>query len=87
MQEYRDGSYGPIRELDELKQAMDDKYEMARTKAIHFGERAELEAIKQQEGSLNTRRVLAKLEQLERKINRVIVHLGIETPGEILVVD
>ena len=86
MQEYNDGSFGRIKKgSDLLKELADNPDEMARTKAVHFGTEEELEAKKLSSGQ--AKRIMDKLEQLERKINRVIVALKIDIPGEILVVD
>ncbi len=86
MQEYRDGSFGDVQEgSDLLKRLADDEKELGRTKAVHFGEREELEAMKL--SGTNAKQIKAKVDQLERKINRIMIHLGIQTPGEILVVD
>lgn len=86
MQEYNDGSFGEIKEGSKLlKELSEDANEIERTRAIHFGSKEELEQMKIQ--GMNAKRITAKLEQLERKVNRIIVHFGIETPGEVLIVD
>lgn len=86
MQEYRDGTYGEIKDrADLLKELADDPTEMGRTKSVHFGSVEELEAQKLSGG--NAKRIMAKLEQLERKLNRLLIHVGADDPGEILVVD
>lgn len=86
MQEYNDGTFGEIKEDSKLlKELADDAPELERTKAIHFGSRQELEA--QKLSGTNAKQIKAKLDQLERKVNRIICHLGIAMPGEILVVD
>lgn len=86
MQEYRDGTFGDVQEgSDLLKKLASDEKELSRTKAVHFGERDELEAMKL--NGTNAKQIKAKVDQLERKINRIMIHLGIQTPGEILVVD
>lgn len=84
MQEYRDGTFGEIEPASQLLEKLKDRQdELEKTAKIHVGTQDELEQLK----SGNAKRIMNKLEQLERKINRVIAHLGIETPGEILVVD
>lgn len=86
MQEYRDGSYGEVQEDNKLlEKVLLDQEERQRTRSIHFGSPEELEQIKLHGG--NAKRIMAKLEQLERKLNRVIVALKIDIPGEILIVD
>lgn len=86
MQEYKDGTFGEIKEGSKLlRELADSPEELEKTAAVHFGTRAQLEEQKMTSG--NAKRIMNKLEQLERKINRVIAHLGIETPGEILVVE
>lgn len=86
MQEYRDGSFGEVKEGSELLKALaDDAKELARTKSIHFGTREELED--QKVTGTNAKQIKRKLDQLERKLNMILVHLGIDTGDEILIVD
>lgn len=93
MQEYNDGSFGPIRNDSELlKELADNPEEMGKTRAVHFGSGAELLKMKQERESEklspgNAKRIMSKLEQLERKINRIMIATGCADPGEILVVD
>lgn len=60
MQEFRDGSFGPIRPAEELLEFLTNAQEIERTKALHFGTQQELEEIKNQK-SVEQR--LAKLEE------------------------
>lgn len=84
-QEYRDGTFGEIKEGgDLLKDLANNPDEMARTKSVHFGTREELE---EKITSGNAKRIVAKLDQLERKLNRLLIKSGADDPGEILVVD
>lgn len=86
MQEYNDGTYGEVREGSELlKKLADDPVEMARTKAIHFGTPTQLE--EQKIAGTNAKQIKRKLDQLERKINLILIHLGVNTGSEILVVE
>ncbi len=85
MQEYRDGSFGEIREGSELlKKLADNPDEMVRTKAVHFGTKDELQRMKFSNAQMD--RLMRKMEQLDRKLSQIIVALHIPTPGEIQVV-
>jgi hypothetical protein len=46
MQEFRDGSTGPIRPASELMKLLQDEAELERTASIHFGSVEELESLK-----------------------------------------
>lgn len=86
MQEYNDGTYGEVKEGSELlKKLADDPVEMARTKAIHFGTPAQLE--EERITGTNAKQIKRKLDQLERKLNLILIHLGVNTGSEILVVE
>jgi len=86
MQEYKDGTYGEIKEGSALlKSLADDTNELEKTKAIHFGTKQELEQQKMTSG--NAKRIMSKLEQLERKINRIMIILKVDDPSEILIVE
>lgn len=86
MQEYNDGSFGKIQKGSELlKKLADDQEELSKTKAVHFGSEQELNELKLKSG--NAKRLMKKMEQLERKINRILIHLGADLKDEILVVD
>ena len=93
MQEYNDGSFGEIKEGNSLfKELIDNPEEMQKTKAIHFGTAEELLKKKQEVeerkfSNSQTDRLMKKMEQLERKLNRIIFALNAQKPGEILVVD
>jgi len=92
MQEYRDGSYGEIKESSKLKDLFNDEQELSRTKAIHFGTEEELlkkklDLEERKFSNSQTDRIMKKIEQLERKLNRIIFALNAHKPGEILVVD
>lgn len=92
MQEYRDGSFGEIQEPSKLSELFNNEQELAKTKAIHFGTQEELLRKKldfeeRKFSSSQTDRLVKKMEQLERKLNRIIFALNINKPGEVLVVD
>lgn len=46
MQEYNDGTFGKIKDFNELQELLKDGREMEKTKAIHFGTTKELEKLK-----------------------------------------
>lgn len=85
MQEYKNGTFGEIEEGSELlKKLADDPEEMSRTKAVHFGTREQLEG--QKMSGTNAKQIKSKLDQLERKLNLILIHIGIDTGSDILVV-
>jgi hypothetical protein len=68
MQEFRDGSLGPIRPVEELVDFLRNAQELERTKAVHFGTEHELEEVREKK-SVEWR--LAKLEEEFEKMNPV----------------
>ena len=86
MQEYNDGTYSEIKEGSELlKKLAEDPAEMARTKAIHFGTHSDLE--EQKMTGTNAKQIKRKLDQLERKLDLILVHLGVNPSSEILIIE
>ena len=86
MQEYRDGSYGKVKEGSELlKELANDPEEMAKTKAVHFGTREELEAEKVT--GTNAKQIKRKLDQIERKLDAIIERNIIDSIGVLRISD
>jgi hypothetical protein len=47
MQQFHDGSFGPVQPADELLKALvEDRGELMSTAAVHFGTQADLEAVR-----------------------------------------
>uniref|UniRef100_A0A6M3Y267 Uncharacterized protein n=1 Tax=viral metagenome TaxID=1070528 RepID=A0A6M3Y267_9ZZZZ len=90
MQEYNDGSFGNILEgKDLLKQVLDNPEEMVKTKKIHFGTFEELQAMKDKVNQLEEAKsdsVKDYLFRIEKKLNRIILKLGIAEKDEFLIV-
>ena len=47
MQEYKDGTFGDVKTLEELKELLSDPQEIEKTSAIHFGTEDELQQKKE----------------------------------------
>lgn len=81
---YDDGTTGKIIEGD----SVDDLRMKLKNEAVSLGKKIDRQMISRDRSVVEeTKLITGRLEQLERKLNAIIVHLGIETPGEILVVD
>ena len=81
MQECTDGSYGDIQPApDILAKLQSDVGELEKTAAVHFGTAEELIAKKEEPS------ILERLDCLDKKINRLLLHFGLANKGEILIV-
>ena len=91
MEEYRDGSFGEIKELSEkfkqlsqMSGGIIDKVE-----GLHIGSQEELIKIREdckpddhpQPGLTSEK---TRLNDIEKKVNRILIHLGIDDKTEIL---
>ena len=89
MQEYNDGSFGNILEADKLREVWNNPEELKKTKAIHFGTTEELIAMKNKVRQLEeTKSTSVKdyLFRIEKKLNRIILKLGIADKDEFLII-
>lgn len=88
MQEYNDGTYGPILDAQEaLARLASDEFELARTRHLHFGTERQLERLKAQKpaGGLKTQsRRVRRIRELERRIRKLEARLQ-EEPGRVKV--
>ena len=85
VEEYRDGHFGDIKEL---KKKLTDVAKMPpeqqeQVKAVHVGTEEELERLI---GEAQKNTLEHRMEQLEKKVNVIMIHLGIDDKSEILVV-
>lgn len=89
MPEYHDGSYGPIKPIDEsLKDLLDQKEQM-RTRALHVGKFEELlqraEKVPDSGESESIAKILqGEFEKLRLDVNRIMIHLGIDDKTKVL---
>lgn len=83
MIENKDGSFGEIKEAKELLENLvaESPELLEKIKSIHLGTQEELEEImaEKQKNTLEHR-----VDMLERKVNRVMIHLGIDDKSEVL---
>lgn len=91
MIEGRDGSFGEIKpsqeivdQLSKLEAGINDK-----VRAAHFGTIEELEKRRQEEARTvykgEIEHINLKLMDIEKKLNRIMIHLGIDDKSEILI--
>lgn len=86
MQEYKDGSFGQIQELEKLIKNLGPE-EFHKTKCIHFGTKEELETVKNNKlKDVSFQDINNNIDNLEKKINKILLHLGLEK-DKILIVD
>lgn len=95
MIENRDGSFGDIMPSDELLEKIKEGGIGPEVKAIHFGSQPELERL---QGELNRKEdelaialeeaqgstTEARMDALERNVNRIMIHLGIDDKTKVL---
>ena len=77
MPEYRDGTYGPIKPIDEALDELRDPIERERTRSLHIGSAEELmaraEAVPVSNESEPLARILQEeVERLRRDVNRLM---------------
>lgn len=80
MQEFNDGTFGPIKTIEELKDAFSQPEELARTKAIHFGTEEQLQKIKDLGEKINAGEGMGVKEYLrviDDKLDMIIKHFKI----------
>ena len=92
MIEYTDGSFGEIKPsqeiINQLKEILGGIPEEIR--AVHFGTKEELEKKRQEQLETMYRTMLDDLAlnqmKLEKKLNKIMIHLGVDDKSEILCV-
>ena len=93
MPEYNDGTFGPIKPVDEsLRDLLENPTEQARTKSLHIGQLEELvERAKPVPASEESEPIAKILQQefgkLRMDVNKIMIHLGIDDKGKVLGVD
>jgi len=93
MPEYRDGSFGPIKPVEEsLNDLQANPDEVARTKMLHIGKFEELVERTQKLSQSTAEEPLAMILQsefgkLRMDVNKIMIHLGIDDKSEVLAVD
>ena len=89
MEEYRNGEFGSMLPLDEkLQQVIEMTAEKkAEIKALHIGDKEELEDIKKGVAVFSQEETTKRIFNLEKKINKILVHLGLDDKTEVLVFD
>ena len=96
MPEYRDGSFGSIKPVDEsLRDLLENPVEQERTKALHIGTFQELEqrlaalTVSDEPDCSEDSEPLVEilkgeLRELRIDVNKIMAHLGIRKTGKIL---
>ncbi len=88
MPEYHDGSFGPIKPVEEsLKDLLDSSTgELERTKALHIGKIEELVALasEQKEDEPLAKILQIEFGQLRMDVNKIMIHLGIDDKSVVL---
>lgn len=75
MQEYKDGTFGEIKDASNFQKLFEDTAELEKTKAIHLGTHGELKSIRESGGFKN--QTLKRLDRLELMMNEICVELGL----------
>ncbi len=89
MPEYHDGSFGPIKPVEESLADLQGNLEaQARTKMLHIGKFADLvERAGQDQGEEPLAMILqSEFDKLRMDVNRILIHLGLDNREEILLV-
>ena len=86
VQQKNDGSFGDIMPAEELLEAAKEPDFLEQTRALLFGTEGELQQRIDERRASSTDDLLLRIEGIERKLNKIIIHLGVKD-DEILVVD
>ena len=89
MPEYQDGSFGPIKPIEEaLKDLQENREEQARIKALHIGKFEELKVLASegQKAEPLAELLQAEFGKLRVDVDRIMIHLGLDNRAEVLLV-
>jgi SAM-dependent MidA family methyltransferase len=85
MIENKNGSFGPVEMADDILKRFADRIPET-VKAVHFGTKEELETLKENQRQAVLAHYQARIEELEKSVNKIMIHLGIDDRSEILIV-